>query len=145
MTAAYPKPDERHRAPDPALIQGLQDAMNGIKVHLHDYALDRELGLPVRLDTVIGDTFPKRVSVHDLAMAQLMYSELMEMDFEQAMVMPYSVMNGPVRTCFASYLQEHNTRWESVRAEATAALQDRYREGIDGRYSGKTGQGQPRV
>ena len=146
MTAAYPIPDERHRAPDPNRIVAMQAAINGAAVKLHDYALLRDLELPVLLSTVIGDTFYPKVTVEDLAMAEVMYSELMQMDYEQAMVMPYSVMNGPVRTCFATYLQEHDMRWESVRADATTALLKRYREGIDGRHSGKAGQeGQPRV
>ena len=145
MTPAYPEPAQKYRAPDPQAIAAMQQAMNNVVVQLHDYALDRELGLPVLLSTVIMDTFPTEASVEDIATAQLMYSELMEMDFEQAFIMPYSVMNGPVRASFATYLEEHDMRWESVRAQATTALQTRYREGLDGRYSGKTGQGQSRV
>jgi hypothetical protein len=140
MTTAYSKPAQRHRAPDPALVAALSDTINQITPLPTGYAYDRMLDIPVRLDNVIIDRFNNRVTAEDLATAQLLYSELMEMDFTQAMVMPYSVLNGPVRTCFATYLQEHDERWEAIRGDVMTALTKAYEDGMNGRPIGTAGE-----
>ena len=140
MTTAYSKPDQRHRAPDPALIAALAETVNQITPLPTGYAFDRMLDIPVRLDCVIIDSFNDKVTAEDLAMAQLLYSELMEMDFTQAMMMPYSVLNGPVRTAFSTYLQEHDERWESIRSDVMTALTKTYEDGMNGGSTGTVGE-----
>jgi len=99
------------------------------------YALDAALDLPVRLDTLIGDTFPD-VTASDVVLARLQFPELMEMSYAEAMKMPYVVANGPVRACLQP---QSDTPWHRQQGEIMRALATKYREGMNGRHTGATG------
>ncbi len=138
MTSAYPTTFPTGGTPSPSAYVAMKQALNTGQSPpqvLTGYALDDELGYPVLLATLIGDTFPKQVTPSTLVNARLLFSELMEMSYLDAMEMPNVVANGPVRACFA---ERENDSWNQVKAEIMAALANRYREGMDGRHTGAT-------
>lgn len=139
MTSAYPD-DHEKRTPTPKEFDKFR---KDLKTHLAaaafspaDYALDRQLGIPVTLHVVFVDTYWKSTQVDDVVRAFMLYPELMEMDFLKAMEMPITLMNGPLR-CALGYTHDGYFK-PSHRREVLNKLSIRYREGIDARHPRET-------
>lgn len=139
MSTAYP-PDGGKTTPTPEQFDQFRQSLGKRLVEVSfvrtSYGLDRQLGIPVTLTKVITDTYWDHTTVDDIVSAYMLYPELMDMDFVEAMEMPITMTNGPIKTALGHH---HDSFWKpEERRSVIKALSDRYREGMNARHPRET-------